>query len=468
MQRLVPPKPGLRSGAARLGGVLARGGRSILNLLPRQAYTVQMGVSRIGGHRVFLVNAPETLRSVLVADAAHYPKHRYIEDILRPLIGVSLFNANGVAWQQQRRLVDQAFAHANLRQAFPLMQAAVTDLLDRLDLSVGAPLWQADVAMAHVTADIIFRTILSTTLDPVQAQTVHDAFRHYQENAQRVMALSALRLPTFLHRRRCRQMGATIRASFAGLVHERYRATERGDAGLPQDMLAALIAARDPETGARLTADEAVDQVATLFLAGHETSASTLAWALYLLACQPELQQQMRDEVAAAWGDREPAFGDTRQLPLTHDVFRETLCLYPPIAFYLREAAQPGGCLRDKLVGQGDMVAVSPWIVHRHEGLWERPDEFDPGSFCTEAGVASARVAYLPFGLGPRSCPGAAFATQESLLILGQVVRRYRINLAPGPSPMPVARLTLRPDTGIWLRLRRILPEGAGEPGSGS
>jgi cytochrome P450 len=456
MQRLVPPKPGVRSRAALLGGVLARGGLSLLNLLPRQAYTVQMGTSRIGGRGLFLVNAPETLRQVLVGEAAQYPKHRYIEDILRPLIGVSLFNANGAAWEQQRRLVDQAFAYANLRQAFPLMQAGVSDLLHRMDAVVDQPAWQADVAMAHVTADIIFRTILSAPLDPAQAQTVHDAFRSYQHHAQRVMALSALRLPTFWHRRRCRQMGATIRASFAGQVHARYQAVERGDADLPQDMLAALIAARDPDTGGRLAAEEVVDQVATLFLAGHETSASTLAWALYLLACQPELQEQVRQEVQSAWGERMPEFGDTRQLALTQDVFKETLRLYPPIAFYLREAAHAGGCLRDKPVAQGDMVAVSPWIVHRHEGLWERPDEFDPGRFCTEAGQASARVAYLPFGMGPRACPGAAFATQESLLILAQIVRRYRLETVQGEEPRPVARLTLRAQGGIALRLRRL------------
>jgi len=456
MQRLVPPKPGVRSRAALLGGVLARGGLSLLNLLPRQAYTVQMGVSRIGGRGVFLVNAPETVRAVLVTEAAAYPKHRFIEDILRPLIGVSLFNANGAAWQQQRRLVDQAFAQANLRRAFPLMQAAVSELLEGLDpLAAAGQTWRADEAMARVTADIIFRTILSTPLDPAQAQTVHDAFRSYQENAQRVMALSALGLPTHWHRWRCRKSGATIRASFAGQVLARYQATERGDTGLPQDMLAALIAARDPDTGARLTADEVVDQVATLFLAGHETSASTLAWAMYLLACAPELQAQVRQEVHSAWGERMPEFGDTRQLALTQDVFKETLRLYPPIAFYLREAAQPGGCLRDKPVGQGDMVAVSPWIVHRHEGLWERPDEFDPGRFCTEAGLASARVAYLPFGMGPRACPGAAFATQESLLVIAQIVRRYRIETVEGAEPVPVARLTLRALGGVSLVLKR-------------
>lgn len=457
MPPFIPPKPAVRPGAARMGSVLARGGRSILNLLPQQAYTVQMGVSRIGRRAVFLVNAPETVREVLVAQAGHYPKHPFIEDILRPLIGVSLFNANGAVWAQQRQLVDQAFALANLRRAFPLMQAAVQDLLARLDSQDPHAPWQADVAMAHVTADIIFRTILSTPLPQGQAQAVHDAFRSYQQNAQRVMALSALRLPTWLYRWRCRQMGARIRASFAGAVQARWAAAERGEAGQPQDMLAALIAARDPESGARLSSGQAVDQVATLFLAGHETSASTLAWALYLLACQPELQQRVRDEVAAAWGDRTPQFGDTRQLALTHDVFRETLRLYPPIAFYLREAAQPGGCLRGKPLAQGDMVAVSPWILHRHAALWEQPDAFDPSRFCSDAGMASARVAYLPFGLGPRACPGAAFATQESLLLLAQIVRRFRLEPVPGEEPMPVARLTLRALGGVRLRLRAVV-----------
>ena len=455
MQPFAPPKPGFRSKLALLGGVMARGGRSMLNLLPPKAYTVQMGVSRIGGRGFFMVNAPDTVRSVLVNDAQQYPKHHYLADILRPLIGISLFNANGAAWQQQRRLVEQAFAHANLRQAFPVMQICVADLLQRLDGMVEAPVWQADVDMAHVTADIIFRTILSTRLEPGQALTVHKAFRAYQENAQRVMTLSALRLPTFYHRHRCRLMGRTIRASFDGLVHARFEAVERGDTGLPQDMLAALIAARDPETGVRLGATEVVDQVGTLFLAGHETSASTLAWALYLLASQPRLQDEVRQEISQAWGAREPQFGDTRHLALTHNVFKETLRLYPPIAFYLRESAG-ATCLRGKPVAAGDMVAVSPWIVHRHQALWERPDEFDPARFCSEAGLASAKQAYLPFGLGPRACPGAAFATQESLLVLAQLVRRFRIEPAPGPAPMPVARLTLRSAGGIRLRLRRI------------
>lgn len=450
--RLRPPKPEARGRAALLGGLFSRDGRSMLNLLTERAYTVQMGVARVARQRIFMVNAPETVREVLTERPGDFPKHDFIADILQPLIGISLFNANGSAWAQQRRLVDQSFVQASLRRAFPLMSAATDDLLQRCDAVADGRPWAADEAMSGVTADIIFRTILSTPLAPDVALEVHEAFRRYQENAQRVMGLSALYLPTWWHRRRCRQQGAAIRASFEGLIHARYAAVERGETGLPDDMLAALIAARDPDTGARLGADEAVDQVATLFLAGHETSASTLAWALYLMACRPEVQAAVRDEVEALWRDRAPAYGDSHRLGRVHDVFRETLRLYPPIAFYLREAAADTR-LRGKAVAAKDMVAVSPWLVHRHQGLWERPDDFDPQRYATDTGRASLKAAFLPFGAGPRACPGAAFATQESVLILAQLVRRYRIEPLPGHTPRPTARLTLRSANGVKLRL---------------
>jgi cytochrome P450 len=438
-----------------VGDLLRPEGRSMLNLLGERAYTVLMGVAKVARQRVFVVNAPETVREVLVECPRHYPKHRYVTEILTPLIGISLFNANGETWARQRRLVDQAFVQAGLRRAFPVMQAAVADLLARTASLADGRAWDVDAAMSHVTADIIFRTIFSTPLDEEQARGVHDSFADYQRSAQRVMGLSALHLPTFWHRARCRRMGAAIRASFAPRVRERFALLERGGEA-PDDMLAALMAARDPETGTGLSEDEITDQIGTLVLAGHETSASTLAWALYLLACQPQLQQQVREEVARAWGGREPAFGDTRQLPLVQDVFRETLRLYPPIAFYLREAAADGRCLRGKPVAAGDMVAVSPWIVHRHRLLWERPDTFEPQRFRTEAGAASARAAWIPFGSGERSCPGAAFATQESVLILAQLVRRFRLEPVEGHTPAPVARLTLRSANGIRLRLRPL------------
>ena len=311
--------------------------------------------------------------------------------------------------------------------------------------------------MSHVTADIIFRAVLSRPLSVGNARAVHDVFRSFQVNAQRVMGLIALRLPTGFHHWRCRQLGAALRQPYAALIRQRFEAMARGDAGLPDDMLASLIQAQNPVTGARFSESDVVDQAGTLFLAGHETSATTLAWALYLLACRPDLQDEVRREVTALWGQREPGYGDTRCLALTHNVFWETLRLYPPIPFYLRQAAH-SGCLRDKPVAQGDLVVVAPWVIQRHQALWERPDEFDPHRFATECGRASAKPPFLPFGLGPRACLGVAFATQEALLVLGQLVRRYCFAPVAGHVPQPSARLTLRSANGMALRLTRLNP----------
>lgn len=447
-----PPKPPNQTRAALLGGVFKQQGLSMLNLLPQAAYRIQMGVARLAGRGLFLVNAPETARRVMNECPADFPKHHYIEDILRPLIGVSLFNANGEVWQRQRRLVDQAFVQAALRRVFPVMLEAMDDMLVRLEKAAQAgTAWEAEEAMGHVTADIIFRTILSTPLDVSAATDVHQAFRSYQEAAQRVMGLSALKLPTFWHRRKCARMGTAIRESYAPLIRQRYAAWQAGDAG-PDDMLGTLMQARDPVSGDTLSETDLIDQVGTLFLAGHETSASTLAWALYLLAHQPDTQEAVRQEVNALWQERPPRFGDTRLLEKTHNVFRETLRLYPPIAFYVRESRE-ATCLRDKPVARGDMVVISPWVMHRHESHWVEPDAFDPGRF---AQSGPSRSAYLPFGLGERACPGAAFATQESVLILAKLLQRFRVEPLASHTPRPTARLTLRSANGIALRLHAL------------
>ncbi|MES2941539.1 MAG: cytochrome P450 [Pseudomonadota bacterium] len=450
-----PPKPAGRKKLALLGGLFSRDGRSVLDLLPERAYTIQMAVTRLARFALFIVNAPQTIRQVMVEQTADFPKHAVLVNVLEPLVGYGLFNSNGSNWAKQRRLVDQAFVQAGLRRAFPVMTAASADLIKRCDAIADGRVWDADVEMSHVTADIIFRTVLSKPLDAAQALQIHTAFSAYQDNAQRFLGLGFLRLPTFYHRWRCRQLGAIIRQPYAEVVRQRYQALADGEKDLPDDMLSTLIHAQDPQGEGGFTEPEVVDQVGTLFLAGHETSATTLGWALYLLACQPQLQQEVRQEVLDAWGEREPDYGDTRTLALTHDVFRETLRLYPPIPFYPRQAAQ-NGCLREKPLGEGELVVVSPWIVQRHRALWASPDDFDPKRFCTEAGRASAKTAYLPFGLGPRACPGAAFATQEGLLILAQLVRRYRIETVAGHTPRPSARMTLRSINGIKLRLTRL------------
>jgi cytochrome P450 len=442
---------------ALLGDLIRRRGRSMLNLLPAAAYRVQMGVGRLSTEKIFLVNAPETVKEVMVNCPHLFPKHHFFVDILEPLIGASSFNTNGEQWKKQRPRVDQAFKVTRMRQVFPLMLLAVEDLLRRLKSQMNGGMTGSNASivvdmgkhMGHVTSDIIFRTLFSTAFQSQTAVMVYQELEKYQLCAQRVMGLGAFHLPAFWHRYRCRVHGRAIRQAFAPLVQERFVKHASGDT-LPSDMVTALMLAVDPDSGERFSETEVIDQVALLFIAGHETSASILTWALYLLARCPDLQTALRQEVNSLCADRDPQYGDIRQLSGVQNLLKETLRLYPPIPFYVRRAASET-CLRDKPVPKDSMVVVSAWVIHRHEALWDDPDAFKPQRF--EETSASTQN-YLPFGLGERACPGAAFATQESVLVLAKMIQTFSIELADDNEPQPVARLTLRPAQPLRLRLR--------------
>ena len=191
-----------------------------------------------------------------------------------------------------------------------------------------------------------------------------------------------------------------------------------------------------------------------LFLAGHETSASALTWALHLVAQSPHIQDRMFTEIEALGPAGEAMPSSMKHLALTRNVFRETLRLFPPVGFLARQSALR--CpMRDKTVEEGASVVISPWLIHRHRDLWHEPDAFNPDRYLNDESRDSLRSAYLPFGMGPRVCIGAAFAQQEAVLILSSIVRQYRLQPVPGHVPRPVGRLTIRPSNGMPLMLQR-------------
>jgi cytochrome P450 len=203
----------------------------------------------------------------------------------------------------------------------------------------------------------------------------------------------------------------------------------------------------DPATGRPFDAAEMADQVAIFLLAGHETSAAVLAWALLMLALDPRAQERVADE-AAGLGEA-PDLAALSRLRFTRDVFRETLRLYPPVPMMVRETVQPER-FRDRDLAPAAQVVLSPWHLQRHERLWDAPDAFDPDRWQTERGRASARSAYLPFSEGPRVCPGAGLAMAEGVLLLSMLVRAFRFS-PTDRSAQPVAHLTLRSRDGIFL-----------------
>ncbi len=266
--------------------------------------------------------------------------------------------------------------------------------------------------------------------------------------------LGPLLMP-FWQRRRARRAAAEIRGLLGKLIRPRFDAQRSGtDGTAPRDILASLLAARDDSTGQPMPFEEALDEVAMLFLAGHETSASALTWALHLLANAPDVQQRLHDEVDRVLEGRTPRAEDLRELEFTRQIFRETLRLFPPVGFFARQAAA-ADAVRDKSIQPGSAVIVSPWLLQRHRELWSHPDAFDPDRFATDAGRESARTAYLPFSSGPRVCIGANFALQEATLLLAMLAQRYRFEPVPGHVPEPVGRLTIRSANGVKLQIHK-------------
>jgi cytochrome P450 len=435
--------------------------RSWLDALYERSYRMQMGEVHLPGMDLYMVNEPALVSRVLGSESSEFPKSPLLGDALRPLLGDSIFTTNGTQWRRQRNMMEPAFAQARLNVAFPVMREAVQDMLGRLAMLVDGAEHDVEVEMTHVTADIIFRTIFSVPMAGTDAHRVFDAFARFQALAPRLLLPSIYGLSWLVwpwDRWRSARAATEIRTLLERLIRPRFdRFAATGGSG-QADILEAFMSARDAESGERFSFDELVDQVAMLFLAGHETSASALTWALHLLANSPDIQQRMRDEGREQIGGRTPEPSDMKQLELTWNVFRETLRLFPPVGFIARQSAQ--ACpMRDKQVPAGASMVISPWLIHRHRELWQSPDAFDPDRYAAEETRESLRQAYLPFGMGPRVCMGAAFALQEAALILSSVVRNFRLEAIPGHVPQPVGRLTIRSANGVRLRLHRLAPE---------
>jgi len=299
---------------------------------------------------------------------------------------------------------------------------------------------------------VIFRTLFSIPIEHELATAVFHEFRAYQRS-QPILNLAAfLPLPRWVprfHRRATKRAAAAIRALITRLCEARAAEIAAGTA--PDDLATKIMSTPDPLSGERFTTTEMVDQVAIFFLAGHETSASALAWALYLLALHPQVQERVAAE-GATLGES-PEFSAISRLKYTRDVFREVLRLYPPVPMMVRENTCPEG-MRDRPVAPGAQIVLSPWHLHRHERIWDRPDDFDPDRWQTEGNRACARDAFIPFSAGPRVCTGAGFAMVEGPLLLAQLAAAFRFELA-GEDPVPVAHLTVRARDGIRLRVTR-------------
>ncbi|MEF3046207.1 cytochrome P450 [Pseudotabrizicola sp. L79] len=446
---VLPPKPAARPDRVSLWRYLRLFRQDILSAQPARLYRAWMAEFRTPFFRSYLCNDPALIDLVLSQRPDDFPKSNRIREGLTPLLGRSVFVTNGEEWKRQRRIIDPAFEGGRLRDTFPAMWSAGQAAAARLR---GGEM-EVEEQMSHAAADVIFRTLFSVPIEDDMAQAVFHEFRAYQRS-QPILNLAAfLPLPRWmprLHRSKTLAAALRIRALITQMTERRAAEIAAGTA--PDDLATKIMTMADPVTGVRFSTEEMVDQVAIFFLAGHETSASALAWALYLLALYPQAQERVAAEAASL--PDSPDFAQMAHLKFTRDVFRETLRLYPPVPMMVRENRQTEE-LRGRSVAPGAQIVISPWHVQRHSRIWANPDGFDPDRWSHQETRTCARQAYLPFSSGPRVCTGAGFAMVEGPLLLAQLLRDHRFERIAGHDPVPVAHLTVRAKDGIRLRISR-------------
>jgi cytochrome P450 len=407
---------------------------------------------RLLWRRTFVVNEPNGVRHVLLDNAQNYKKSELSRRILEPGLGRGLITTDGELWRRHRRIMAPAFDPRSVAGYAPVMTEVTEEMLAQWDALPERSEVDVAVAMMHTTLHIISRAMFSSDSDEI-VDVVERGVSEYQTTV-RPNLLDLLHFPEWLTELISPRMADGILDEFDASVDRLL--TERGRApdAEPKDLLARLIAARDTETGGGMTAQEVRDQVVTIFMAGHETTAQALAWTWYLLSQHPAAEAKLHEELAGVLEGRTPRHDDVANLPYARMVLEEAMRLYPP-AHTLGRQPIAADEVSGHRIPAGSTVLIVPWMLHRKPSLWERPDRFEPERFSPERAAARPRFTYLPFGAGPRICIGAAFAMEEGILILATIAQRYRLRLKPGHPVEPQGLITIRPRYGLPMILER-------------
>ena len=423
--------------------------RNVLSIIPEIA-TRQPMVSGKTGKRWHMVMDPGAIRQILLDRVEDYPKSLVTKNLLKPAIGDSLFIAEGAHWRWQRRAAAPVFSHRNVLNLSPIMTAAAERTTQRIAGHGPRAVNMLD-EMVTTTFDVISDVTFSGG-DTFDRDAVHGAIDDYVAEAGKISLFDILGFPDWVPRPGRIMSGAALKQmkSMAdGAIEARAR---RGHDGVP-DLLDLLLSGVDPKTKRQMNTAELRDNLLTFIVAGHETTALTLAWSMYLVSFDQGVQDRAREEARSVLQGRAATGDDVEKLPFIRQIVDEALRLYPPAGIISRTAAKPD-MLCNREIRPGDTVMVPIYALGRNALLWEEPDAFRPDRFADRKAID--RYAYLPFGDGPRICIGASFALQEAVIILATLLARFRFTPVLGKEPEPVMIITLRPEGGVWLNAEAL------------
>jgi len=421
----------------------------------RQGGVVPLKIGLARGH---LVSDPVLVRHVLLDNIDNYDKHTPAFDAVRVVLGNGMLTSGGGFWKRQRRIAQPAFHGESVRHFAPIISRLAAETADEWGraAAAGKPV-DACTDMMKVTLRIVAETLFGDDLagDAAEVNRVFPVILA----CLAARASSPIRPPLWLptaNNRRLRPALASLNAIVERLIAMKRRRLAQG--GGPQgghrDLLTILMLARDAETGEAMSDAQLRDEVMTLMIAGHETTANALSWLWVLLDRHRDEQERLRAELVAATGGRPPTVEDLPQLPRLKAVIQETLRLYPPVWMFDRRALGSDDLAGTK-VAKGDLVIFCPYAIHRLPELWSDPEAFRPERFEAGREEQKNKFAYLPFSAGPRTCIGNSFAMIESQIIMGTLLARFRAQLADPTPIIPRPRVTLRTSRPVELQLEQ-------------
>jgi cytochrome P450 len=444
-----PPRADTTPGVLELLRVATR---NMLAVWPAAAFSRDISRRPFFRRHLVVCNTPETVAYVFVERHENFqrksPQHRHA---LQPLLGDGLFVSDGALWKERRRVVAPVTHATRLPELAPaITEAAAEKVAEWGRHPEGQPI-DVLAEMGHLTAEIICRTIFGRALGAEAARAVVAGFADYQRQVGQIDILSLLGLPEWLPR----PVGFRTRSA-AQRIHRVVDAliADILDSGRDEaSLIRAMAEARVPGTDAPMDRVAFRNEAIVLFMAGHETTANTLAWALFILSQDPASATRLRAELDGVLAGRTATLADLPALPFARAVIEETLRLYPPVPILSREALGPD-TIAGRPIVRGDIIIVAPWLLHRNPKLWDRPDAFLPDRFLPDAPRPS-RHAYIPFSVGPRVCTGQHLGLAEAVICLAMLVQAFEMELVPGTAVMPMSRLTLRPGETLPMLIRR-------------
>ena len=401
---------------------------------------------RMANRRAILLSHPDDIERVLVTENRRFEKNFALR-LLRPLLGNGLILAEGDAWLRQRRLIQPAFSKQQIESYAPAMVEATKSAVASWQ---GGDVRNIHSEMMQLTMDIAGRTLLGVNTAG-QFQRVRECLEGVMQDFLARFG-SALPMPFWLPtpgnlrlRRHIRRLDGILQE----LIEQRRASSSAGG-----DFLSLLIRARDEGDGSGLSDKQLRDEVMTMFLAGHDTTANALAWTWFLLGQHPEVQQRLREEVDGLLNSREATPADVPRLPLCENILRESMRLYPP-AYVVGRTAMEDGTIGKYFIRKGTNVLMSSWVVHRDARWYDRPDEFLPDRWTDGLLIRIPKYAYFPFGGGPRVCIGNNFAMLEGVLVLATMVQQLQLSAVTQPPVKLLPAVTLKPGQPLEMQVQR-------------